>query len=392
MFSISSDLMRIDSLTGCKNILGFFEACMEPSVESSPDDPLSGLKISPDFLINSIQYSAFLIVVMKDMEFLSETKGPAHVNSAIRWMGILLQEETNQPVYRIGVIEFAVFLKMDTEQEHVLLLERIHERMNLEAKLLDFPGAPATSVLILNDQPSTRLDNLLIQVIEALARVQNSSLHHMTFQLSDLLSLEWDSNMQKPDSHLDISFAVRRIAQEYIFNMVEMGHNLDMAQQVAYTDTVSNLPNMRAALINLEEVLQNARTKGQPFSILLIDGDNLRAANLISYAAGDEIIRAMGTVFQQNLRPGDYVARWRTGDEFIVTLPDTSNQRAIIVGERFRLAVKNASRLWTVHVTISIGIASYPANGEDINSLIEKAESANKCAKQRGKDQVVPAN
>ena len=365
---------------------------MEPSVESSPDDPLSGLKISPDFLINSIQYSAFLIVVMKDMEFLSETKGPAHVNSAIRWMGILLQEETNQPVYRIGVIEFAVFLKMDTEQEHVLLLERIHERMNLEAKLLDFPGAPATSALILNDQPSTRLDNLLIQVIEALARVQNSSLHHMTFQLSDLLSLEWDSNMQKPDSHLDISFAVRRIAQEYIFNMVEMGHNLDMAQQVAYTDTVSNLPNMRAALINLEEVLQNARTKGQPFSILLIDGDNLRAANLISYAAGDEIIRAMGTVFQQNLRPGDYVARWRTGDEFIVTLPDTSNQRAIIVGERFRLAVKNASRLWTVHVTISIGIASYPANGEDINSLIEKAESANKCAKQRGKDQVVPAN
>ena len=198
---------------------------MEPSVESSPDDPLSGLKISPDFLINSIQYSAFLIVVMKDMEFLSETKGPAHVNSAIRWMGILLQEETNQPVYRIGVIEFAVFLKMDTEQEHVLLLERIHERMNLEAKLLDFPGAPATSAPILNDQPSTRLDNLLIQVIEALARVQNSSLHHMTFQLSDLLSLEWDLNMQKPDSHLDISFAVRRIAQ-YIFNMVEMGHNL----------------------------------------------------------------------------------------------------------------------------------------------------------------------
>ena len=84
-----------------------------------------------------------------------------------------------------------------------------------------------------------------------------------------------------------------------------------MAQQVAYTDTVSNLPNMRAALINLEEVLQNARTKGQPFSILLIDGDNLRAANLISYAAGDEIIPAMGTLFQQNLRPGDYVARWR---------------------------------------------------------------------------------
>jgi diguanylate cyclase (GGDEF)-like protein len=291
------------------------------------------------------------------------------------------------------VIEFAVFLKMDSEQEHVLLLERIRERMNREAKLLGFPGAPANSVLILNDQPSISLDNLLIQVVKALARLENSkSLNHMTFRFSDLQGFEWASNRQDPDSHLDTSFAIGRIAQEYIFHMVEMGHNLDMAQQVAYTDAVSNLPNMRAALINLEEVLQNARIKDQPFSVLLIDGDNLRAANLISYAAGDEIIRAMGAVFKQNLRPGDYVARWRTGDEFIVTLPGTSIKGANIVGERFRLAVKNASRSWKMPVTISIGLASYPTNGEDINSLIEKAESANKCAKQQGKDQVVPAN
>jgi GGDEF domain-containing protein len=73
-----------------------------------------------------------------------------------------------------------------------------------------------------------------------------------------------------------------------------------------------------------------------------------------------------------------------------VILPDTP-RGAKIIGERFRLAVKEASKTWLFPVTISIGVASYPTHGDTIDSLIDKVEAANKRAKDLGKDQVVIA-
>jgi diguanylate cyclase (GGDEF)-like protein len=388
MYSQSSDLLRLDPLTGCKNFLGFLESCMEPSPERAVEHPYSGLKISSNLVINGFQYSAALFVWMKDMGYLNETRGYSHGNSAIRWMGILLREETGQLVYRLWGIEFAVFLKLENEQAHTQLLERVLERMNREAELLGFPGAPADVALILNDQPSTCLDSLLVQMGEAMGKVKNSqNLHHMVFHASD-----FDIPACAPQGWAQASHStVRWIARASIFHVIEMGKNLDLAQQDAYTDLISNLPNLRAALVSMEETLQDAREKRRPFSILMIDGDNIRAYNSINYAAGDEMIRQMSAVLKQNLRPDDFVARWRSGDEFIITLPGITAEEAAHVGERFRLAVKNASQAWRFPVSISIGVAGYPANGEDIDTLIDKVEAANKRAKQQGKDQVVLA-
>jgi len=91
------------------------------------------------------------------------------------------------------------------------------------------------------------------------------------------------------------------------------------------------------------------------------------------------------------LRPNDFVARWRSGDEFIVILPDTPKENARIISERFRQAVKEQSKEWKIPVTISIGVSNYPIDGINMNSLIDKVESANKRAKEQGKDQVVLA-
>jgi diguanylate cyclase (GGDEF)-like protein len=193
----------------------------------------------------------------------------------------------------------------------------------------------------------------------------------------------------------DVSFAVRAvrwISQLNINQVMEMGKILNKTQQEAYTDAISNLPNMKAALLNMEQTLQNSIKNCESFSVLMIDGDNIRIYNSINYAAGDEMIREMSSVFKNNLRPNDFVARWRTGDEFIVILPETANQGAKIIGERFRLAIKEASQAWRFPVTISIGVATYPGHGNSIDALIDRAESANKRAKEQGKDQVVVAD
>ena len=124
----------------------------------------------------------------------------------------------------------------------------------------------------------------------------------------------------------------------------------------------------------------------------MIDGDNIRAYNSINYAAGDEMIRDMCVVYKESVRPNDFVARWRSGDEFLVILPDTPTTGAKVIGERIRLAVKEASKTWKFPVTVSIGVASYPTHGDNINTLIDTVESANKRAKDQGKDQVVLAD
>ena len=149
---------------------------------------------------------------------------------------------------------------------------------------------------------------------------------------------------------------------------------------------------MKAAMINMEKAARNAMVSHKPFSIMMIDGDNIRAYNSINYAAVDEMIRDLSAAFKEKVRPSDFVARWRTGDEFMIILPDTPATGAGILGERIRLAVREASETWLFPVTVSIGIASYPTHAENIDALVDKAEGANKRAKDQGKDRVVLAD
>jgi len=392
MPSPSSELLRVDPLTECRNFLGFLETCLD---FSSSDLPRNGptMEAIEASVVNASQYLAILFVEMNHIRFLNESKGRDHGDSVIRWMGILLGEESNKTVYRLGGVEFAVLLDMNAYDECAQFIKILVERMDRESKQLGFPGSPADIALILYDQTPYSLDSILMQMGEAMVRVKNSKAsRQMIFNANDFKISAQAPPTWKPANDSDFSFAVRWLSRKNIYQVLEMGRSLDQIQQDAYTDAISRLPNMKAALLNMEQTLQNSISDRQPFSLLLIDGDNIRAYNNINYAVGDEMIRKMSAVFKNNLRPNDFVARWRSGDEFVVILPDTPIEGAKIIGERFRLAVKEASKSWLFPTTISIGVASYPFHGDNTDSLIDKAESANKRAKEQGKDQVVIAD
>ena len=384
MFTLSSELLRIDPLTGCKNFLGFLETCLGLSLPYAMED------IS--IVMNHPPSSALLFIDMTDLNLLNETKGRAYGDSVIHWMGILLNEESNGTAYRLGGDEFAVLLTRETREDYVRFMERMLERMEREAGQLGFSGSPAHVALIMYDQSPVSLDNMLIQMGQAMIRVKHStSSHAMIFNASQFEASEAIPRRWSQDDDPDIFYTVLWLSRKGIFQVLDMGRSLDQVQQDAYTDAISGLPNMKAALLTMEQTLQDAITNRRCFSILMIDGDNIRAYNSINYAAGDQMIRDMCTVYRNNLRPKDFVARWRSGDEFIVVLPDTPGEGARIIGERFRLAVKEASQTWRFPVTISIGIASYPTQGDTIQSLIDQVEAANKRAKDQGKDQVIVA-
>jgi diguanylate cyclase (GGDEF)-like protein len=232
-----------------------------------------------------------------------------------------------------------------------------------------------------------------MQMGEAMVTVKNNpDYSFMLFHPTDFKIHRQSPQTWRSSGDSDVSFAVRWLSIQNIYQVLEMGKLLDKTQQEAYTDSISGLPNLKAALLHMEKAMQRSMATHKPFSLLMIDGDNIRVYNSINYAAGDEMIHDLSFVLKDNIRPSDFVARWRAGDEFLVVLPDTAMEGARVLGERLRLAVKETSRSWRFPVTISIGVASYPTHGDNINLLIDRVESANKCAKKLGKNQVVLAD
>jgi diguanylate cyclase (GGDEF)-like protein len=387
----SKELLRIDSLTGCQNYLGFLEALADLPSSDSPRGRLESDIFFSSSWNDPSRNSSILFLDMNHIKTLNDTRGHVYGDSAIRWMGILLMEESQITVYRLGGVEFVILLTTGTVEEHVQLVERILTRIRRESESLDIPDPAAHLALIHYFRLPTSIDGVLMQMNEAMVKVKNNNISpFMVFDAADfkipVTAIRW-----KPANESDTSYVYRWISRKNIHQVLEMGRILDNVHQEAYTDTISGLPNMRAALLHLEQKLKSSESANGSLSILLMDGDNIRAYNNINYAAGDEMIRDLCVVLKKNLRPNDFVARWRTGDEFIAILPDTNSEGARIVGERFRLAVKEASQNWRFLTTISIGIASYPSHGDSINALVDRAESALKCAKDQGKDQVVVA-
>lgn len=166
---------------------------------------------------------------------------------------------------------------------------------------------------------------------------------------------------------------------------------LDQAWKLALRDDVSGLPNHRAAQTVLGEKFDSSLKQQAPFSILFIDGDNLRQYNSISYQKGNAMIRKLGEILASQLRRDDFLARWFSGDEFLVVLPGADRDEAYRVGERLRVLVEETTKDWLFPITISIGIASFPEDGNTLEALLRKAEEANALAKKAGKNQVCEA-
>ena len=135
-------------------------------------------------------------------------------------------------------------------------------------------------------------------------------------------------------------------------------------------------------------MIQSRQDDHEPFSLLLIDGDDLSKYNKISYLEGDQMIAKLGRLLRDAIRPEDFLARWRTGDEFVILLENTPLEGAVHLGNRLLEAVSRGSRDWIYPITISIGVAGYPDHGKSLEKLVHQAEFGLSKAKDQGKNQV----
>lgn len=160
-------------------------------------------------------------------------------------------------------------------------------------------------------------------------------------------------------------------------------------EQMAMLDALTGLASRR----RLDEVLQRELREvalGRNLSVVLIDLDHFKRINdLYGHAVGDEVLRDVTRVLQQEGRLADVIGRWG-GEEFLIVCTDTDLHGATALAERAAVRLRHTSISTVGRVTASAGVAQASA-GQTIRDLLAQADSALYQAKAAGRDRVVRA-
>jgi diguanylate cyclase (GGDEF)-like protein/PAS domain S-box-containing protein len=167
-------------------------------------------------------------------------------------------------------------------------------------------------------------------------------------------------------------------------------------RQLSIRDSLTGLYNRRYMVESLARELSRAHREQVPVSALMFDIDHFKAFNdTYGHDGGDALLRSLGEFLKQNTRGEDIVCRYG-GEEFVLVLPNTRNHSAVIKAEALRI---NVSKLEVAHLnrrmrncTISIGVASYPQNGQTADELLKAVDDALYTAKREGRNRVVISN
>ena len=171
----------------------------------------------------------------------------------------------------------------------------------------------------------------------------------------------------------------------------------DKVEKVSTTDELTGLHNRKYLQERLEEEISRSRRYGTKLSCILFDLDFFKVVNdMYGYEWGDILLRNIANKLNAMIRKEDVLTRY--GDEeFLLVLPNTSEENAFLFGERFRREVEKmefipAGEEEAHRVTISGGISTYPCMkdvDEDANTIIRYAEHALYNAKHRGKNKII---
>lgn len=165
--------------------------------------------------------------------------------------------------------------------------------------------------------------------------------------------------------------------------------DLGTALELALTNSLTGLYNQRYLRRHLTGLLR-ARS-AQEIAVLMIDIDHFKSVNdRFGHPVGDEALRLVAQMLRANTRVFNSVARYG-GEEFVVIMPGTGIEDAMAAGERLREAaimLNFASNGERVPLTVSIGVATSQATGNDIEALLKAADDALYAAKTGGRNQV----
>ena len=201
---------------------------------------------------------------------------------------------------------------------------------------------------------------------------------------------------------VDNLLSQQEIPQEQIPILTAVAGQLGMAiknarlfqgvEELSITDGLTGLYLLRYFRQRLKEEFYRAeRTHGQ-LSLMILDIDHFKRINdTYGHPAGDTVLTSVAERVLSNARKVDLTARYG-GDEFVILLPDTAAEEALLLAERLHQAVSNEPVVLTnkssIHLTVSIGVATYPTHAATIDELIKRADEALYWIKSHGRNRI----
>jgi diguanylate cyclase (GGDEF)-like protein len=201
---------------------------------------------------------------------------------------------------------------------------------------------------------------------------------------------------QLAEGQLDFRLSVHsddeigRVARTFNDMAAALKHDREILRNLSIHDTLTGLLNRKELERLLDIELTRALRHGHKVALLMIDVDHFKKVNdNYGHPAGDVVLKNVAHRLGNSLRPSDLIARYG-GEEFIIMLPHTDSNGAAAFGERLcaylRSTPVDVSATIQPVITVSVGIAIFPSDGENIASLTEAADQAMYAAKSAGRN------
>ncbi len=169
----------------------------------------------------------------------------------------------------------------------------------------------------------------------------------------------------------------------------------DAAIRLSTIDPLTALFNRGFFFAALEREIARSARSGRGFCLLMMDLDELKAINdRLGHFHGDRVLNAVGHVVNEGVRRIDTAARYG-GDEFVVLLPETDPTGAFVLAEKIRIGVNELDLDLpddAIRPSMSVGVVSYPDDGQTADELMISADRAMYTSKRAGKNRVTGVN
>jgi diguanylate cyclase (GGDEF)-like protein/PAS domain S-box-containing protein len=185
---------------------------------------------------------------------------------------------------------------------------------------------------------------------------------------------------------------LRLVNERLQSQLIEIGTLQSKLRSQAIKDPLTDLFNRRYLDETFDREVARAAREAYPVCVIMLDIDHFKKVNdTYGHEAGDAILKALARVLSSRNRRGDFVCRFG-GEEFVIVMPNMAMDTAYKRAEELRAALNSLYvpyGRFNLTITISMGIASYPTNGEDRESVLRAADRAMYAAKRAGRDHIL---
>jgi two-component system cell cycle response regulator len=306
-------------------------------------------------------------------------------------------------------------LSESTDEARVLVLEDSPLDLDKITETLKRDGSVVYSATTVGDALERALTNDFELVIVSLTLLNEDGLrlcsqlrsHERTRQVPILLMID-EGDMNRVAKGLELG------ANDYVIKPIDRNElqarvrtqirrkryqdrlraNYEQSLSLALTDSLTGVFNRRYVSAHLPRLLDRAADSNKPVSILMFDIDHFKRVNdTFGHDIGDEVLKEVAERASRNLRNFDLVARLG-GEEFVVIMPDTDGESALMVAERLRNRIGDtvfriSAPVGEIVVTVSVGVAVGGRVGDTVETLIKRSDEALYEAKRSGRNRVV---